>query len=359
MILTSRSTGATGYIGGDALYAVASSYPDLEITAMVRNSDKGAKVASQYAKVRLVYGDLDSIDLITKEAAAADIVLHCADCDHVASANAIVSGLAQAQKPSYFIHTSGTGVLSFEDFEQSTYGVTRDKVYDDWDGIGEVTSLPDSALHRSVDKIVLSAGNVSLGNIRTAIVCPPCIYGPGRGPDNKRSVQVYDMCKNGLQRHKGFVVNEGANRWTSVHVQDLSDVFLALVTAALSPEGGKATWNDKGYYFTENGQFSWGEIGQKLATIAFDKKLLNTADIDHLDKDATDALKPWGSYLWGTNSLCKSIRANKLFGWKPKQKSLMDLLPEIVDAEARSLELTKGHAAHAAGDVNPFIPAQQ
>jgi N-acetyl-gamma-glutamylphosphate reductase len=51
-----HSTGATGYIGGDALYAVASTYPDLEITALVRSSDKGAKVAAKYPKVRLVYG---------------------------------------------------------------------------------------------------------------------------------------------------------------------------------------------------------------------------------------------------------------------------------------------------------------
>lgn len=248
--------------------------------------------------------------------------------------------------------------MAFEDFEQGTYGITREKVYDDWDGIDEVTSIPDSALHRNVDKVVLAASDVSGGKIRTAIVCPPCIYGPGRGPDNKRSVQVYEMCRAGLERHKGFVVNEGVNRWTEIHVQDLSNVYLALVTAALSPDGGKATWNDKGYYFTENGQFCWGELGQKLAKIAFDKKLLNTADVDHLDKDETDKLKAWGSYLWGTNSLCKSVRANKLFGWTPKQKSLSDLLPEIVEDEARRLGLTKGHAAHAAGETNPYLPAQ-
>jgi len=61
-------TGATGYIGGDALYAVANAYPDLEITALVRNSDKGAKVAAQYPKTRLVYGTLDSTELLTTEA---------------------------------------------------------------------------------------------------------------------------------------------------------------------------------------------------------------------------------------------------------------------------------------------------
>lgn len=351
-------TGSTGYIGGDALYAVANTYPDLQITALVRNSDKGAKVASQYPKIRLVYGDLESSDLITKEAADADIVLHCADCDHAGSAKAIVAGLARSQKPIYYIHTSGTGILAFEDFEAGTRGIVRERSFDDWLGIRDVISIPDNAIHRDVDKIVLGASSLS-GKIHTAIVCPPCIWGPGRGPDNQRSVQVYDMARYGLERHKAFVVGEGANVWTEVHVQDLSNVFLALVTAALSPDGGKATWNDKGYYFTENGEFVWGELAQKLAQQMFDKKLVNSAEVDHISKEEADKLRPAGSYLWGTNSRCKSIRANKLFGWAPKQKGLFDSLPGIVDEEARKQGLTKSHAQRAAGEANPYIPAQQ
>lgn len=71
----SYSTGATGYIGGDALYAIANAHSEFDITCLVRNSDKGAKVASQYPKVRLVYGDLDSTGLLEEEAKKADIVL--------------------------------------------------------------------------------------------------------------------------------------------------------------------------------------------------------------------------------------------------------------------------------------------
>ncbi|KAF1851240.1 NAD dependent epimerase/dehydratase family protein [Cucurbitaria berberidis CBS 394.84] len=340
-------TGATGYVGGDALYAIANTYPDLEITALVRNSDKGAKVAAQYSKIRLVYGNLDSTELLTTEASKADIVVHAADCDHLGSANALIAGLAQSQKKAFLIHTSGTGVLGFQDAESSTYGVKREKVYDDWDGIGEVTSLPDVAAHRNVEKVVLAASEASAGNIKSAIVCPPCIYGPGRGPDNQRSVQVYDMAKATLSRHKGFVVQEGTNIWTELHVQDLSEVFLALITAALSPDGGKATWNNEGYYFVESGEFAWGDIGRKIAQIAREKKLINTADVDIVDKDEADKLRGAGSYLWGTNSRCKAIRANKLFGWTPNQKSLSELLPEIVEDEAKKLGLIRSHAEEA------------
>ena len=67
-----------------------------------------------------MYGTLDSTELLTTEASNADIVLHCADCDHVAAANAIVAGLARSGRKTYLIHTSGTGVLSFPDIENNT-----------------------------------------------------------------------------------------------------------------------------------------------------------------------------------------------------------------------------------------------
>ncbi|KAL8867552.1 MAG: hypothetical protein Q9174_005590, partial [Haloplaca sp. 1 TL-2023] len=57
-------TGVTGYIGGDFLYLVSEKHPDWELTALVRNSDKGAKVTVAFPKVKLVYGDLSSTDLI-------------------------------------------------------------------------------------------------------------------------------------------------------------------------------------------------------------------------------------------------------------------------------------------------------
>ena len=180
-LLRYHRTGATGYIGGDALYAIVHAHPEYEITCLVRNSDKGAQVAKEYSKIRLVYGDLDSFDLIAEEAAKADIIMHFANCDHEASANAIIKGLSASSKPGYFIHTSGTGILTVEDVMASRYGRENPKVYDDWENVAEVTSLPDEAWHRNVDKIVLGASRKT-PSIKTAIVCPPTIYGPGRGP---------------------------------------------------------------------------------------------------------------------------------------------------------------------------------
>ena len=87
-------TGVTGYIGGDALYEIATKHPEYEIAALVRNSDKGAQVASQYAKIRLVYGSLDDEALMEEETKKADIVINCAHSDHQIGAKALARGLA-------------------------------------------------------------------------------------------------------------------------------------------------------------------------------------------------------------------------------------------------------------------------
>ena len=68
------ATAATGYIGGDAFYAITQAHPEYEITCLVRNSDKGAQVVKDNPKVKLVYGDLDSVELLEEEAKKADIV---------------------------------------------------------------------------------------------------------------------------------------------------------------------------------------------------------------------------------------------------------------------------------------------
>lgn len=62
--------------------------------------------------------------------------------------------------------------------------------YDDLENVTELTHLPDEAFHRDIDKLVLEAGS---DVVKTAIICPPTIYGAGRGPGNKKSRQVYHL----------------------------------------------------------------------------------------------------------------------------------------------------------------------
>ncbi|KAB8277021.1 hypothetical protein BDV30DRAFT_205698 [Aspergillus minisclerotigenes] len=333
-------TGATGYIGGDVFYAVHQAHPDWQYSLLVRSKDKAAQVTSKYPNVRIVLGDLDSSNIIEEEVKNADIILHCADCDHVASAEAIAKGAAHhtPENPVWVIHTSGTGILTVEDFRTNTWGFYRSKEHNDWEGVDELLNLPDDSFHRNVDKIIIEASQRNPESVKTAIVCPPTIYGPGRGPGNQKSVQAYWLAAAVLKRKKGFLVGEGKNIWHQVHVQDLSDVYGALADAAAAG-GGKATWNDKGYYLAENGQFVWGDIQREVARVAYEKKLIPSPDVESLPDAQVSELNEFGLYAWGSSSRGHALRARKLFGWSPSKPSLKELIPEIVDLEAKNLGL--------------------
>lgn len=75
MALTATSTGTTGFIGGDAFYALTKAQPSWKYTVLVRSEDKGKEVQRQYPEVKLAIGSLDDSEVIKKAASEADIVI--------------------------------------------------------------------------------------------------------------------------------------------------------------------------------------------------------------------------------------------------------------------------------------------
>ncbi|KFY89486.1 hypothetical protein V498_06434, partial [Pseudogymnoascus sp. VKM F-4517 (FW-2822)] len=140
------ATGVTGYVGGDVLFAILQAYPSWEsnITCLVRSSSRGNALSSAYPNIKVVYGTLDDDQILEEEASKADIVLHWASCDHVGAANAIKKGL-ESGNGGYWIHTSGTDILLNPELlkgKKDTAEAGEIKVYDDWDNIKEMTTLP-------------------------------------------------------------------------------------------------------------------------------------------------------------------------------------------------------------------------
>lgn len=275
--------------------------------------------------------------------------LDCANADNENAVNALTGGLeaCAADRPGFYIHTSGNALLFYADIDRKTYGEMSNKIYNDWEGIEEVTSLPDHAPHRKNDKNVINANGPK---VKTAIVCPPTIYGPGRGPGNQRSHQIPELARSVLEGKRGFQVGEGQNRGPHVCVQDLSDCYLKLVEAAVEG-GGKATWGQEGYYFAENGELVWGHISQAIAEAANKLGLIPSDQVLSISEKEADGLAWWGSALWGANSRYRAIRARKLLEWTPEkgEKDLGDDIFQVVNAEAKSLGLVPSHAAKIAG----------
>ncbi|KAI0895406.1 hypothetical protein F4806DRAFT_469127 [Annulohypoxylon nitens] len=333
--------GATGYVGGDALKTILDQFPDQEadFSVLARDAKKGEAIKAAYPKIRVVHGSLDDTELLVGEAAKADIVLHLAHADHVSAANAIIAGFKQRSaegKTSYLIHVSGAGILLYEDMKAGKFGEHSDKTYDDWEGVSEVTSFPDAAPHRIVDKLILGASEDP--RIRSAVVCPPLIYGIGRGTGNQRSIQIPVLIEKSIQRGQGFQVAEGKAFWNNVHVHDLSDLFALLYKEALSGEK-KEVWGADAYYFAENGGAVWGDISAKTVDILHSKGLIKDTNIEKLSQEDSANIIPYGPHVWGQNSRSRAIRARKLLGWTPRQRSLEDELPIAVDYEVKRLNL--------------------
>lgn len=330
-------TGATGYIGGDALYALNKAHPEYEYTLLVRTEESGKPVAEAYPKAKLVYGTLDDSEVIEKAASEADIVVHTADAsDNVPAAKAIARGFAKghdANKPGYWIHICGTGILQWYDETEKRYGQAPlpEQKYDDIKDIERIITLPDQAYHRDVDKLVLAANDA--GGIKTTIVGPPTIYGPGRGPVNQRSKQVYHMTKFLMQNGYAPVVPPGEVEWDNVHIDDLSDLLVTLVEATQDPKfkDDPEIFGTHGYFFAENGVHKWKDVAQWIADEAVKQGFMAEAKIEYIPYEKIE------NSSWGTNSKSVAQRARKYFGWNPKGKSLKDSIPEIVESEAKLL----------------------
>lgn len=295
-----------------------------------------------YPKVRPVIGGLDDSSTIEKEAAAADVVIHTADAsDHVGSAQAIAKGLVSGhskERPGYWLHTGGTGILTYFDSSANKIGEHSDKVFNDWDGIEELTNLPAEAFHRNVDEIVLNCSTEHGDAVKTAIVCPPTIYGPGRGPANQRSRQVYELATFILEQKYVPKIGKGLARWNNVHVHDLSHFFELLTEAAVAHKTDSELWGAKGYYFVEHGEFVWGDTAVQIGDEAVKQGLLQKPEVKELSyDDAVNSPAGFQAASWGLNSRAKAIRGKKLLGWEPKGPSLEQAIPYIVKAEAARL----------------------
>ncbi|KAI8908722.1 hypothetical protein DFJ77DRAFT_421712, partial [Powellomyces hirtus] len=317
-------TGATGYIGGSVLSALlAHKKYTYEIVALVRGTDRAAKLKS--LGVKTVQGSLDDAAVLEQYSRWADIVIHTADADHVAAAEAILKGMEAGaegrQRKPILVHTSGTGVL----LDKARGQTASDKIFHD-SQLETYNTLPLDQPHRNVDVLVLEAGK--RGKIDTVIVCPPLIYGRGTGPFNTISQQVPLMIRGALARGKAGYIGNGANIWSNVHVQDLAEFYVLLIESLWE---GKAPVGAEGYYFCENGtEHDFRTLAQKIAEELKKQGGIGDGKADSVPEDQVEKVFGENAYmLLSGNSRSRADKARKL-GWKPTQKGLYESVGEDV-----------------------------
>ncbi|KAF4967796.1 hypothetical protein FZEAL_10488 [Fusarium zealandicum] len=338
-------TGVTGFVGGAAFAEIHDKHPDYDYTLFVRSEERGKAVAGKYPHVKFVYGDLASTDVIEKAAAEADVVVHTAEsADSVSAAEAIAKGLAAghtAEKPGYWIHLSGSGILTWYDFEKERFGEPPlpEQKYNDIGDIDRLLTLPDSASHRNVDKIVQGASSDA---VKIIIVSPPTIYGEGGGPVNQRSIQVPNLILASLKFGHAPVVGAGKTEWDNVHIDDLADMFNRFVEATQdsSKRDNPEIFGRHAYYFARGGEHLWADVAAWVADEASRQGYLPDAATKSVPLEEVNKTGLLGAASWGANSKGEADRAKKYLGWKPRGIPLKETIADTVAIEAKKFGLT-------------------
>ena len=320
-------TGATGYVGGCVFDHLLKS--DIgqaaRIRAIIRPSKKNeaaiAQIRKQYSNVEVVEGSHDNAELVTKEAAAADVVIHTAEsADDVPSAQAITAGLSQplpaGRGKRLLIHTSGTGELT--DAARGNYAQPDSEIYSDLD-FARFDALPPETYHRNVTQIVLDAARQHKDTFEAVLMVPPEIYGLSTGPGKKHSQQIPTIVRGSLAAKEGRVVGKGLPIWSSVHVADLSELYIAVLRGWLDHKLSTVA-DGGGLYYAVTGEFAWSDISKAVAEELHKRGLIPSTEVKPFSEAEIKALG--GDIVYtavGSNSRSKSERAEKEgLGWKPK-----------------------------------------
>ncbi|KAF9150994.1 hypothetical protein DFQ26_001395 [Actinomortierella ambigua] len=309
-------TGQSGYIGGTAIDHLLKNPVAKEkfvYRSLVR-SEAQAK-AIQALGITPVLGSLDDANLLTDEAAKADVVLHFAHADHVPGIHAIVKGLLQQghrhlARP-ILIHTSGTGILR----DGADGQFASNEIYSD-DNPAKVLALPDTALHRDVELVILDPK--VLEHVDTYIVAPPTIWGEGTGPINRHSIQIPQQVQNAILQRKVYRIGKGLNRWSKIHVEDLAD-FYTLLTLQTIQQPNNLPKGREGYYFVENGEFAYGDVSTIIADELHKQGITQDAKVYDTPDNKEEGYWTPGSFgSIGGNSRSRSVLGGKYLGWKAK-----------------------------------------
>jgi len=284
-------TGAAGYIGGAVAHRLHSA--GHAVRGLVRKPEQAAALAAQ--GITPVIGDLDDRELLINEARQADAVINAASSDHRAAVQALLHGLHGSGKA--FLHTSGSSVIG----DDVNGNALSENIFDE-----DTPFVVDASkqTRHAIDNSVLAA---AADGVRSAVLCNTMIYGAGSGL-HRQSVQVPALVQQARKSGVVRLVGRGLNRWSNVHIDDVTALY-ALVLAK-APAGA--------FYFVENGEASYADIGAAIA-----RRLgLGPA----LPWSLEQATAEWGEgaarFSFGSNSRVRARRARRELGWSPQHGSV-------------------------------------
>lgn len=287
-------TGTTGYIGGslaERLIRIGH-----VVSGLVRTEAQAVLVKRR--GITPIIGHLDDGEVLTRAARQADATINAASSDHRGAVETLVNAMKGSEKP--LIHTSGTSIIC-DDARGEYESATR--FHDD----SFITSLPMRMARVEIDRLVRRAG-IDLG-IRTVVICPSMIYGPGRGLQGD-SDQIPKLRAQSQRKGAGLYIGKGLNRWSNVYIDDLVDLYLLAIERA--PSGS--------FFFAENGEEALWRVAEAISrSLGFSGETLSwNAD------EAIAEYGDWARFALASNSRVHSTNACRLLGWTPNGPTLIE-----------------------------------
>ncbi len=279
-------TGATGYVGSAVCEALR--LAGHRVIGLARSPEKMAALeAAGYAALS---GDLTGLDLLRTAAADADGVIHTAmahapDSGAIdrAAVEAILAALAGSGKP--FIYTSGVWV----------YGDTQGRT------AGEVSMLHPPAFvawRPAVEELVFES---KPRGVQGVVLRPGMVYG-------RRGGFVAAMFRDARQHGAVKVVGDGGNHWSSIHADDLAELYVRVIN---EPAAGELF-------------VACGGMPQPVRKIALavTRACGIEGKIEFIPlEQARAALGPMADCLV-LDQRVGSTKATRYFGWSPRRPSI-------------------------------------
>lgn len=284
-------TGASGYIGGSISALLLQQ--GHTVRGLVRDPRKADALAA--LGIAPVLGDLDDAGLLQAEARQADAVIHTASSDHRPAIEALIDALAGSGKP--LLHTSGSSVIA----DDACGLASTTQVFDEET---EPVVVPAKAARLAIDRRVQEAAG---RGVRTVVLCNSMIYGAGRGL-HAESAQIPTLVREARRHGAVRLIGSGANRWSNVHVDDVAALYALALERA--PAGA--------FYYVENGEASWLEIGVAIA----ERLGLGPLQTWPLDEASATVGAAAARYTYGSNSRVRAVRARRELGWVPVHESV-------------------------------------
>jgi nucleoside-diphosphate-sugar epimerase len=295
-------TGATGYIGSAVFEALVRAKH--EVTALVRDNEKAARVAARGA--RPVVGNLAEPESYRGAAEAQDGYIHTAydgasGRGPVIERTALETIIAAARRPRtagaatprsrFVIYTSGVWVL----------GPTPEPATES----APVNPIPHVSWRPNHEALVLGACSDQL---RTMVVRPGVVYGGREGTIG----DLFKAASNGLVR----VVGDGNNHWPLVYDRDLADLYVRL--AGREDATGV-------YHANDEGDERVNDIVSAIAPY-----LALTPDVRHVPIDEARAKMGSRADALSLDQVVRSPRARAL-GWAPSLHSVGGNAARLLD----------------------------